>query len=96
MLRSPTQARQGFQDGEVGFSNTIVVNALAIADPNMLRRGQICDKAVNQGGFANTGFTRDKPYLSFPLECLREPLMYLRNFGLAPNEDPRRGDGGEL
>ena len=95
-LRSPTQASQGFQDGEVGFPGAIVVNTLAMADPDMLRRGQMCDKAGYQGGFANAGFTRDKPYLSFSLECLREPLVYLRNFGLAPDEDLRRGDGGEL
>ena len=56
---------QGFQDGEVGFPGAIVVNALAMADPDMLRRGQRRGKAGNQGGFANAGFTGDKPYLSF-------------------------------
>jgi hypothetical protein len=56
----------------------------------------MCDKAGNQGGFANTGFPRNKPYLSFPLECLREPSVYLHNFGLTPDEDPRRSDDGEL
>jgi hypothetical protein len=63
-----------------------VVNALAMADPDMLRCGQTRHTHVHQGGFANPGFPRDKPYLSFPLECLREPLVYLRNFGLAPTK----------
>jgi hypothetical protein len=95
-LRSPTQTRQGFQDGEVGFPSAIVVNALAMADPDMLRRGQRRDKAGNQGSFANTGFTANKRYLSFLLEYLCEPLVYLRNFSLAPDKDPRQSDDGEL
>jgi ubiquinone/menaquinone biosynthesis C-methylase UbiE len=43
-----------------------VVNALAMADPDILPCGQARHTHVHQGGFANTGFTRDKLYLSFP------------------------------
>ena len=43
-LRSPTEARQGFQDWQVGFPSAIMVDALAMTDPDIFRCGQMRDK----------------------------------------------------
>jgi hypothetical protein len=90
----PTESCQSLQDWQIGFPSAIVVDALAMAYPDVFRHAQVRHKAVNQGSFANTRFTCDKPHLSFPLERPGEPLVELRNFGLTPNKDPRRSDDG--
>jgi hypothetical protein len=73
--RSPAQASQRFQYGEIGFPHPIAVHALAVPDPDVLRGAHLGDKGFHQGRLAYAGFSNKTPDLALPLLHRRPPLL---------------------
>jgi hypothetical protein len=69
-----TEASKRLEYGEIGFPRTILVDTLAMTDPQDFTRRHLCDKRIDQGCLANTGLPYDDPDLAGALPGRRPPL----------------------
>ena len=90
----PAQASQRFQHGEIGFPRPIVVHALAVPNPDVLRGAHLGDKGLHQGRLADAGFPNEHPHLALPLLYPGPPLRELSQFGVTPDEEFWAADHG--
>ena len=93
-LGSPAQASQRLQHGEIGFPRPILVHALAVPDPDVLRGAHLGDKGLHQGRLADAGFPNNHAHLALPLPHRGPPLRELGQFGVTPNKEWRAADRG--
>jgi hypothetical protein len=66
-IRAAPQLPQSLQEGQIRFARAVLLDALAMPEPQGGLAGELSHKGVHQGGFANAGSARDEPQVAYPL-----------------------------
>jgi hypothetical protein len=90
----PAEASQRLQHGEIGFPRPIEVQALAVADPDVLCGTHLGDKGLHQRCLADAGLPHDHSHLALPLPRRGPPLLEPVQFGVTPNDGRRAAHRG--
>ena len=93
-LGFPAEPSQCLQEGQIGFPRPIVVQALAVPNPDVLGGRHLGHKRVDQGGLADAGLPRDDPHLPRALACRGPPLRQLGQGRVAPHKVRRATERG--
>ena len=81
-----------FEQGEIGFAGTVMVNTLATADPEALLRASLAQKGIYQRGLANTRLPCHEADLPLSLRGGAPPLLELQQLCRAVDEHRVGGD----
>jgi hypothetical protein len=102
------QSRYGLQDGQVGLTGAVVLDALAMADAQvrnlrgrlperlrpMVRRGQGRNKSLYEAALADACLSGHKDQLPPAFQRLFQRIAQQRLFDVAANDDILHGRGG--
>ena len=92
-VRGTPHLPQRLQEGQIRFARAVLLNALAMPEPQGRLASELGDKGIHQRGFANAGLARDEPQVALTLEGFGEPLVQGGDFGL-PRHQMRCGRRG--
>ena len=83
--RSPAQPIERFQQGQIRFACAILLNALAMTNPQLGVMSQTLHKCLDHRRLPDARLARHKDYVSLPVQGVRVQAVEVGEFRLAPD-----------
>ena len=90
----PAETSQCLQEGQIGFTRPIVIQALAVPHPDIPSGRHLGHKRVDQDGLTDAGLPRDDRHLPRALTGYDPPLCQLGQGRVAPHKVRRAAERG--
>ena len=93
-VRATPHLPQRCQERQIGFARAVLLNALALPEPQRPLASALGHKAIDQRGFADASLPREEAQVALALEGFGAPLMQDGEFSLPRHQTRRWGRHG--